>query len=533
MTPRFIVIAAILVHILTAPHAAKAQARGFAVNRFEPADRGSEWFANESLDFRGNVRPALGLVFDWAYKPLLLRKPDDVQGDSRGNVITDQVFVHAGGVLVFRDRFRVGADVPIALYQDGEDIAAVAVAARAPDKPAFGDVRLSGDVRIIGEYGAAFSAAIGAQVHLPTGSRSLFTGDGTVRVTPRVLVAGNVEGFPYAAKLGFAVRPFDSSFEGRPLGSEAIFSLAVGVKANDQFVFGPELYGSTVVTGGDGAFKTRNTPLELLVGAHLIIANHWQAGTAIGPGFTRGDGSPTMRVLFSVEFAPDVCVDKDGDGICANVDACPEVDGVRTTDPKTNGCPSDRDHDGFIDKEDACPDERGARTVDPKTTGCPDRDKDGVADREDACIDVAGVATDDPKTNGCPTAAAPVEKLVITEQVAFEPGKTEIDAAGGAALEAVARTMREHPEVRVRVEGHADEHEGTAADQKRLGDARAAAATKWLEEHGIAGARLRSEGYAAERMIDTTGTEQGRRRNRRVELHVLEEAATAPAGTAP
>lgn len=528
MTPRFIVTAAILVHILTSPQSAAAQARGFAVNRFEPSDRGSDWFANESLDFRGDVRPALGLVFDWAYKPLVLRDPNDVQGDSRGNVITDQVFMHAGGVLVFHDRVRVGADLPVALFQDGEDVSAAAVAARAPEKAAFGDARLSGDVRVIGEYGARFSAAVGAQVYLPTGSRSLFTGEGTARVTPRVLVAGDIEGFPYAAKLGFAFRPFDSSFEGRPLGSEAIFSVAVGVKANDQFVFGPELYGSTVVTGGDGAFRTRNTPLELLVGAHLTVANHWQTGMAVGPGFTRGDGCPTMRVLFSVEFAPDVCVDKDGDGICANEDACPEVDGVRTTDPKTNGCPSDRDHDGFIDKEDACPDAPGARTADPKTSGCPDRDKDGVADREDACIDVAGVATDDPKTNGCPTAAAPGEKLVIAEQVAFEAGSTDIDAAGAAVLESVAKIMREHPEVRVRVEGHGDDREGSAVEVKRLSDVRATSAANWLEGHGVAAARLRSEGYGAERLVDTSGTELGRRKNRRVEFHVI-KAATGPA----
>lgn len=121
-----------------------------------------------------------------------------------------------------------------------------------------------------------------------------------------------------------------------------------------------------------------------------------------------------MRVLFSVEFAPDVCVDKDGDGICATEDACPEVDGVRTTDPKTNGCPSDRDHDGFIDKEDACPDAPGARTADPKT-------------------------------NGCPTAAAPAVKLAIAEQVTFEPGITVMNPGGAALLESVAKIMRDHP----------------------------------------------------------------------------------------
>jgi outer membrane protein OmpA-like peptidoglycan-associated protein len=97
--------------------------------------------------------------------------------------------------------------------------------------------------------------------------------------------------------------------------------------------------------------------------------------------------------------------DRDKDGIADSEDACPDTAGVKTDDPKTNGCPSDKDKDGIIDSEDACPDQAGPKTDDPKTNGCPppaDKDKDGVADNVDACPDVPGVATEDPKTNGCP-----------------------------------------------------------------------------------------------------------------------------------
>jgi hypothetical protein len=347
---------------------AQVQARGFAVDRFEPSEPGSDWFVNESLDLRGDPRPSLRAVLDWAYKPLALYDPSNIQGNPRANAITDQIFLHAGAGLVLDDRWRVGVDLPVALYQGGEDLAALGTTTRSPEKPALGDVRLSGDVRVLGSYGAPISAALGAQVHLPTGSRSLFTSDGTVRVSPRLLVAGDFEGFLYAVKLGFDYRPWDASFEGRPLGSEALLSAAFGVKVNDRFVFGPELTGSTVVTGGDRAFRTRNTPVELLIGAHLSLLDRWRTGMAIGPGFTRGDGSPTMRVLLSLELTPDVCIDKDGDGICAEEDVCPDVDGVR----ENHGCPADRDYDGFPDAEDACPYAPGTRTADPKTTGCPD-----------------------------------------------------------------------------------------------------------------------------------------------------------------
>lgn len=317
---------------------AHAQSAGFAVDRFEPAERGGDWFANESLDLRGDLRPAAGVVFDWSYKPLLLFPRDDVQGQARAQVITDQIFLHAGGGVVFAHRFRLGVNVPVAIYQDGDEVSRLAVAAGAPTKQALGDVRLGFDTLLFGEYAGPVRGAIGAQLYLPTGSRSLFTGDGTFRFAPRFLLAGDYAGFLYAAKLGFAYRPFEGTFEGRPLGSEALFSAAVGVKVNDRFVFGPELYGTTAVTG-DRPFRTRDTPLEMLVGARLSVGDDAQVGTAIGPGLSRGDGSPSMRILVVFEWAPDYCVDKDGDGICDPRDACPEVDGVRTNDPATNGCP--------------------------------------------------------------------------------------------------------------------------------------------------------------------------------------------------
>ena len=53
---------------------------GFALDRYEPSERGSDWFANESLDLRGNGRLALGAVGDYAYKPLVFY---DANGDEQ------------------------------------------------------------------------------------------------------------------------------------------------------------------------------------------------------------------------------------------------------------------------------------------------------------------------------------------------------------------------------------------------------------------------------------------------------------------
>ena len=103
--------------LLTSARVASAQGSGFALNRFDPSDRGSDWFVLDSLDLRGHLRPAAGLVGDWAYKPLVLY---DAKGNEKSAIVEDQVFVHLGGSLVLWNRVRTGLNVPIALYQRGD-----------------------------------------------------------------------------------------------------------------------------------------------------------------------------------------------------------------------------------------------------------------------------------------------------------------------------------------------------------------------------------------------------------------------------
>ena len=186
------------------------------------------------------------------------------------------------------------------------------------------------------------------------------------------MFAGRWRAVVYAASVGWQVRPARATFAGRELGSEASFSAALGVKINDRVVFGPEIFGRTVVAGED-AFAVRGSPLEALIGGHLRLSDDVTIGSSIGRRITRAELAPSMRVLFVLDYAPDYCVDKDGDGICATEDACPEADGPRSTDPKISGCPLDSDGDGVLDREDACPHTPGVKSAAPEGRGCPSR----------------------------------------------------------------------------------------------------------------------------------------------------------------
>ena len=392
--------------LLSVSTPASAQSRsGFALNRFEPAERGSQFFVNDTLDFRGDLRPALGATLDYGYKPLVAY---DANGNERSAIVRHQLFTPPGGALVLGDRFGLGLTRRRAVNPAGESTIVNGERFKAADKAALGDVRLAADVRILGVHGDAFTLAGGLRAWLPTGQRSQFTGDGSTRLAPQVMAAGDLGPLTYAARLALVYRSRDDAYAGSSLGSELLGSAGAGLKTLDgKLVIGPEVFATSVFTDSRSFLKTRGTPAEWLFGLHYDLGDI-RVGGGVGGGITRGYGAPQLRALLSLEYMPAYeRSDRDKDGIPDDEDACPNAAGPRDPDPKKNGCPvvtepPDTDGDGIIDPEDACPAERGPRTNDPNTNGCPDRDKDGIADKVDACPDVPGVQDADPKKNGCP-----------------------------------------------------------------------------------------------------------------------------------
>ncbi len=281
---------------------ARAQSTGFAVDRFDPAERGSEWFTNESLDLRGNLRPTAGLVLEYAYRPLVLYNPD---GSLRTSIVRDQFFAHLGGAVNLADRLRIGISIPVAVYQFGRAVSADGVDFAPPAGGDVGDIRLGIDARLFGRHGNVFTAALGIQAYLPSGRRDTFTGDEALRLHPRALAAGEWGPLVYSGRVGFQYRAFDATFAGVGLGSELVFGAAAGAKVLEKaLVLGPEIYGSTIVGSDDGPFRTHNTPVELLFGAHYTVAGEWRAGAGLGPGLARGHGAPAFRLVGSMEWVP-------------------------------------------------------------------------------------------------------------------------------------------------------------------------------------------------------------------------------------
>ncbi len=267
-------------------------------------------------------------------------------------------------------------------------------------------------------------------------------------------------------------------------------------------------------------------------------------------GFQDGDGCPDP--------------DNDNDGILDVDDRCPNIAEDRDGDRDDDGCPEasregDRDGDGIPDSKDKCPDDPEDKDGFEDEDGCPehDNDKDGIPDKEDSCPDdaedkdgfededgcpdpdndkdqipdVRDKCPNDPETyngfqdeDGCPDKGKVIiegSDIVILEKVQFETNSAKILPQSNEILDAVAATMKGHPEFLVmEVAGHADER---SSDEHNLNltKLRAAAVMAALQQRGVATKRLVSQGYGEYCPIDSASNPVAWEKNRRVDFKIV------------
>lgn len=236
------------------------------------------------------------------------------------------------------------------------------------------------------------------------------------------------------------------------------------------------------------------------------------------------------------------CPDRDGDGIADGTDKCPDVAGLA----KYNGCPiPDQDKDGINDEEDKCPAQAGLA----KYQGCPipDSDGDGLNDESDACPDKPGTAEFNgcpvPDSDGdglndkedkCPTEAGPkdnegcpvqvkqeiVEKVnYVAKNVLFRTGSDKLTNDSYSVLDELVDVMKKNPELRLTIDGYTD-NTGTPQINLALSQKRADAVKKYLVQKGVDTARIKAVGHGQENPVADNSTEEGRSKNRRVEMKV-------------
>jgi outer membrane protein OmpA-like peptidoglycan-associated protein len=101
--------------------------------------------------------------------------------------------------------------------------------------------------------------------------------------------------------------------------------------------------------------------------------------------------------------------------------------------------------------------------------------------------------------------------------VQFLAGRPDLTPESESILAEVVTMLNDHPTWHLRVEGHTDST-GSKLGNMTLSSKRAAAVANWLVTKGIKRLRLDPQGMADMRPIADNSTEEGRSKNRRIEI---------------
>ena len=124
----------------------------------------------------------------------------------------------------------------------------------------------------------------------------------------------------------------------------------------------------------------------------------------------------------------------------------------------------------------------------------------------------------EPKTKKVPKEIK--QTMIELSDALFAFDKFTLNDQSRALLDKVAEWLKDNPDLNVEIAGHTDDRGSDAYNQK-LSENRAKAVYDYLTSHGISKSRLSYKGYGESQPIATNETDEGRQKNRRVELHIL------------
>ncbi|QDE31670.1 MULTISPECIES: peptidoglycan-associated lipoprotein Pal [Shewanella] len=125
------------------------------------------------------------------------------------------------------------------------------------------------------------------------------------------------------------------------------------------------------------------------------------------------------------------------------------------------------------------------------------------------------------ETGGVAPVLSAVEQQRLKEQelrrqniIYFDFDRSEVQSENAEIIQAHGNYLVEHPNVRVLIEGHADER-GTPEYNIALGERRAKAIAKYLQGMGVQPSQMSIVSYGEEKPLDYSRTDTGFGKNRR------------------
>lgn len=242
----------------------------------------------------------------------------------------------------------------------------------------------------------------------------------------------------------------------------------------------PAIDPKTIDTDGDG----------------LTDSEEQQYGTDPQKKDTDDDGLSDYDEVRKYRTNP-LLADTDGDGLS---------DGDEVLKHRTDPLKVDTDGDGLSDYDEIMLHKTNPLVKDTDGGGMDDgrelRESKNPLDPKDDLLDLTEV------------------KEIIIEGIFFDTAKYAILPETAAILQRAYTTLRDNPEVKITIIGHADSV-GSDASNQILSVNRAESARNWLVAKGIDTKRIRTIGKGESEPKATNDTAEGRAQNRRVEIKVI------------
>lgn len=113
-------------------------------------------------------------------------------------------------------------------------------------------------------------------------------------------------------------------------------------------------------------------------------------------------------------------------------------------------------------------------------------------------------------------------QVFTLDNVYFDVDKATLRDQSYEELKVLKEYLERRENIRVEIAGHTD-NTGDRAHNLKLSQQRAGRVKKYLTDHGIDPARIKTKGYGESQPVATNDTEEGRQKNRRTEVRIISE----------
>lgn len=481
------------------------------IERFRPRAGSGHLFTTPGAETVAAGQTAVGVWLSSSNDPLVRTRGDTVVGSVVEQLTTLTVALDLG----LTDAVELGIAMPVA-YVTGSEMDLIG----GEEGWAAGDLRLGARWRLLGEREASgLRLALGLDATLPSGDGTRGMGSESVTVQPRLDADLGLGPARLMAHVGYVYRSESDRVANVEIADEVAYGAgALVALGNSGWSALGEVYGAGPVEAVRDGNKA--TPLEMLLGFRAVAGDAHAFTVGGGRGLIDGYGSPAWRVVVGYQWQPPLeasgpCPANEAGpecAACAACEACPTCEAC----PAAVACPTcdapaDADGDGIVGDFDACPNEAENRDGFEDADGCPDTRPD-----------------EPPPQPAAPKAVrVSCDAVEFDEMIQFDAGRYVLQQSSLPVLDEIARVLQARPEIRkIRLEGHTD-NQGSTAFNSRLSLQRVWVVREYLAERGVDRRRIAYQGFGSSKPLESNDTAEGRYKNRRVDVRIVEQDARA------